>query len=178
MKPSDTDPHRTEAHDTAAIAELRDLAPISAPPQLWAAIRDDMDQRATTRSRRSWTWMGSALAASLALVVGLTLFQPVVETMPGPGIPQESAPSSELVQMRRLSAALEANLRDNQQGAVSTQALEDLVLMENELGWLDMRLAGQPGNLELWQRRVEILGDMNRLYSRNDWQNQMRLTSL
>jgi hypothetical protein len=91
---------------------------------------------------------------------------------------QESSLPGELVQIRRLSAALESSLRDKRQGAVSTLALEELVLMENELGWLDMRLGSQPGDLELWQRRVEILGDMNRLYSRNHWQNQIRLTSL
>jgi hypothetical protein len=176
MNPSDTDPHRTS--DVAAIAELRGLEPIPAPPALWSAIASDLDQRAQSRARKRWAWMGSALAASLALVVALAVFQPSMDETRISSVAQAPNSSSELDQIRRLSAALEANLRDQQQGRVSTQALEDLVLMENELGWLDMRLAGQPGDLELWQRRVEILGDMNQLYSQNHWQNQMRLTSL
>jgi hypothetical protein len=118
------------------------------------------------------------LAAGLALVIGLTLFQPSADPISAPQVAQESSLPGELVQMRRLSTALETSLREKRQGAVNTLALEELVLMENELGWLDMRLTSQPGDLELWQRRVEILGDMNRLYSRNHWQNQIRLTSL
>ena len=169
MKPSD---------NHSPIAELSALPPASAPPQLWAAIRDELDTNAHSRARSRLTWIGSGLAAGLALVVGLTLFQPASDSVPMPEIAQESSLPGELVQVRRLSAALETSLREKQQGAVSTLALEELVLMENELGWLDMRLASQPGDLELWQRRVEILGDMNRLYSRNHWQNRIRLTSL
>ncbi len=169
MKPSD---------NHSPITELSALAPTSAPPQLWAAIRDELDTKAHSRTRSRMGWVASGLAAGLVLVVGLTLFQPSADPVSAPEVAQASSPAGELVQMRRLSAALEASLRDKQQGAVSTLALKELVLMENELGWLDMRLGSQPGDLELWQRRVEILGEMNRLYSRNHWQNQIRLTSL
>lgn len=173
MKPSDNHPR---------INELSALPPASAPPQLWAAIRNELDTEAHSKTRTRLAWIGSGLAAALALVIGMTLFQPAnqpaSDSVAMPETARESSLADEMVQMRRLSAALEASLRDKQQGAVSTLALEELVLMENELGWLDMRLASQPGNLDLWQRRVEILGDMNRLYSRNHWQNQIRLTSL
>jgi hypothetical protein len=137
-----------------------------------------MDQQALARRARHRGWLVSGLAAALALTVGIALLQ--APSMPPTTIEtaESTTAGAELIQIRQLSALLEASLRQQQVGAVSTGALESLVYLENELGWLDIRLASQPADLALWQRRIELLDEMNRLYSRNHWQTQMKLTSL
>jgi hypothetical protein len=160
------------------IAELQALPQLSPPPALWSAVCDQMDRQALARRSRHRGWMVSGLAAALALAVGIGVFNS--PSMPPSALETASSTpaSTELIQVRQLSALLEASLRQQQVGAVSTGALESLVYLENELGWLDIRLASRPGDLELWQRRIELLDEMNRLYGRNHWQTQMKLTSL
>jgi hypothetical protein len=152
---------------------LNTLPPLDPPPALWRAIETEMDQRRTRRDHRRWTLISTSIAAVvvLAVVVGL-IGQPAVQAP----TPTESDPA--LIQARLVSAMLEAQLRQQHFGAVSTGAVEALVWLENELGWLDARLASDPNNLELWQRRTELLSEMNRLYGQNHWQSEMRLTSL
>ena len=72
---------------------------------------------------------------------------------------------------------LEASLRRQNLGAVNTASVESLVWLENELGWLDTRLASNPNDLDLWQQRNQLLEEMNQLYGRNSWQAQMQQAS-
>ncbi len=178
MKRSEADHQLPDESAAQPIAELHDLPQLSPPPALWAAVRDQMDQQALARRSRRRGWMISGLAAALALAVGIGVFTTPSTQPPALDTASSTPASTELIQVRQLSALLEARLRQQQVGAVSTGALESLVYLENELGWLDIRLASQPGDLELWQRRIELLDEMNRLYSRNHWQTQMKLTSL
>lgn len=178
MKRSKADHQLADESAAQPIAELQALPQLSPPPALWAAVRDQMGQQARARRFRRKGWMISGLAAALALAVGIGVFNTPSTPPPAPETASSTPAGTELIQVRQLSALLEARLRQQQVGAVSTGALESLVYLENELGWLDIRLASQPGDLELWQRRVELLDEMNRLYSRNHWQTQMKLTSL
>jgi hypothetical protein len=83
-----------------------------------------------------------------------------------------------LVQARQRSALLEAQLRQNALRAVNVSAMDRLLYLESELGWLDTRLASQPNDLSLWQERIELLGEMNRQYDLSNWQSDVRLTRL
>jgi hypothetical protein len=159
--------------DHALSHQLRELPPLDPPPALWRSIEGELDRQHSARRQRRWAIASSAVAAAivLAVVVGLVQ-QPAIQP---PAMP-DSDPA--LVQARQVSALLEAQLRQQHYGAVNTSTVESLVWLESELGWLDARLASDPNNLELWQRRTELLGEMNRLYGQSHWQSEMRLTSL
>jgi hypothetical protein len=152
---------------------LNALPPLDPPPALWRAIETELDQQQTSRRHRRWTLISTSIAAAivLAVVVGLVR-QPDIQPA------AQAGSDSTLVQARQVSALLEAQLRQQSLSAVSTSSVESLVWLEQELGWLDMRLATNPNDLELWQRRAELLGEMNQLYGQNSWQAQMLQTRL
>lgn len=152
---------------------LNALPPLDPPPALWRAIETELDQQQTSRRHRRWALMSSSIAAVVVLAVVVSLVrQPDIQPPAQPG--SESA----LVQARQISALLEAQLRQQSLSAVNTSSVESLVWLENELGWLDMRLASNPNDLQLWQRRAELLGEMNQIYGRGSWQAQMHQTRL
>lgn len=160
-------------HERPLTNQLNKLPPLDPPPALWRSIENELDQRQASQRHRRWTLISASMAAVivLAVVIGLVR-QPEIR------IPAQADIDPALVEARQISALLEAQLRQQHFGAVNTASVESLVWLENELGWLDMRLASDPNNLELWQRRSELLSEMNRLYGQSSWQAQMRLTSL
>jgi anti-sigma-K factor RskA len=152
---------------------LHTLPTLGPPPALWPAIRSDLDRHQLNRRFRHWAQASMAVAAVAVLaVVTVLIYHPDHST----DIVLADDPA--LVQARQLSAAMEAQLRQQHLGAVSTASVETLVWLENELGWLDTRLASNPNDIELWQRRAWLLSEMNRLYGLNSWQAQMQLTNL
>lgn len=156
------------------------LPQLDPPPALWASIRSELDQRQAARRHRRRTFVASAVAAVAVLAVVINLIQ---LPEPGPGLDNGgdtvamSANESDLIQARQISALLEASLRRQNLGAVNTASVESLVWLENELGWLDTRLASNPNDLDLWQQRNQLLEEMNQLYGRNSWQAQMQQAS-
>ncbi len=165
---------RDEALGTA----LKALPPATPPPALWSAVRTELDQRQHARRQRRFAWISSGVAAAAVLMVLVSVVDtPEMVTTLDPAAAITSVDSS-LIQARQLSALLESQLRQHTLGAVSASSVESLLYLENELGWLDTRLASQPDDLALWQKRIELLGEMNRQYGRNDWQNEVRLTSI
>ena len=168
---------------------LQELPSHSPPPALWSSIRAELDQRQQARRQRRSTWISSSVAAAAVLAVLLALVQqpdlaptpelrPMVES--GETESGQTMPSadSKLIQARQLSALLESQLRQNTLGAVNAASMDSLLYLENELGWLDIRLASQPDDLDLWQKRIELLSEMNRQYGQNSWQNDVRFTSI
>ncbi|MEN1729295.1 MAG: hypothetical protein AAGJ52_12725 [Pseudomonadota bacterium] len=169
----------TESERDKALGHaLNELPPMAPPPALWSAVRTELDQRKHARRQRRFTWISASMAAAAVLAV-------VINVMPDPAVTPafeaETATASvdgELIQARQLSALLESQLRQNTLGAINASSMDRLLYLENELGWLDTRLASQPNDLSLWQQRIELLGEMNRQYGVNDWQNDVRLTSI
>jgi len=166
--------------DQALGQALNELPPVTPPPALWSAIRIDLDQRSHARRQRRLTWISASVAAAAVLAL-------VINILPGPAVTPtlelepDAATASlapELIQARQLSALLEAQLRQNTLRAVNAASMDRLLYLENELGWLDTRLASQPNDLSLWQKRIDLLGEMNRQYGLGDWQNDVRLTRL
>lgn len=149
---------------------LRNL-PAPAPPEgLWQSIETALDDAPRGRARRH---LPAAVAASLALVmVSLQLPNPPDDS-PMPS----TAPNAELQLARAASARLEQVLRHQRDGVLEASAVESLAWMEYELGWLDMQLAEQPGDVELWRQRAGLLERMNRTYQQNDWRAEVRLAS-
>jgi hypothetical protein len=151
---------------------LNNLPPLEPPPALWAAVRTELDQRRRQRVHQRRIRRLGAVGAIAALVLVAVLLQPFDEAI-------DTGRDSDqvLIETRQLSALLESQIRQHAAGTVSAESVERLVWLEDELAWLDTRLAANPDNSELWLRRARLLVEMNRIYSRNDWQSQMRLTS-
>lgn len=173
-RPQNNDTER----DPALSRALSELPPSAPPPALWSAVRTDMDQRRRARRQRRFTWVSTGAAAAAVLAVAINL-------MTNPAVTQSAETGSatasldpELVQARQRSALLEAQLRQNTVGRINALSMDRLLYLENELGWLDTRLASQPNDLSLWQQRIELLGEMNRQYGIDDWQQDVRLTGL
>ena len=164
--------------DQALGQALNELPSATPPPALWSAVRTELDQRRHARRQRRFTWASASVAAAAVLAVAINLMpDPAVTPTFEPGTATASLDPA-LVQARQLSALLEAQLRQNTLRAVNASSMDRLLYLENELGWLDTRLASQPNDLSLWQRRIDLLGEMNRQYSLGDWQNDVRLTRL
>jgi len=156
---------------------LNDLPLETPPPALWSAVQTELDQRKYARRQRRFTWISASAVAALLLVA--------INLMPDPTASPSFVPdtataslAAELIQARQLSALLEAQLRQNTLRAINASSMDRLLYLENELGWLDTRLASQPNDLSLWQRRIDLLGEMNRQYGLGDWQHDVRLTRL
>lgn len=149
---------------------LRELPTARAPDALWPAISSRL-RDGERRQRQAWLPL-SAVASIVvaALCVNLLL---VVPNTPQPA----SRPDAELSQVRAASADLEQQLRRRRNGVIDASSVESLAWMENELGWLDMQLADNPVDVELWHQRVELLQQMIRYYERNNWQAGIQLAS-
>lgn len=133
---------------------LRRLPPLEPPPGLWSAIEQQVHQ--PQRSRRR-VWM-PAVAAAIAL--GLVLSVVMQAPEPNSEILADPIRPDPIQAAMAQSADLEAELRARELGSVSALALEHLLLLEAELTWVDLRLAEQPENLNLWQQRSELLAAM------------------
>lgn len=159
--------------------DFKHLPPLDPPPALWSAIRSELDQRSRARRLRRTGWVASAAAAVAVLAIVINLVHLPDRATPPAATETTIADSGDpsLTQIRQLSAVLEARLRQQHFSAVNSASVESLVWLENELAWLDIRLASDPNDLELWQRRTELLAEMNHLYERSNWQAQMQLTS-
>jgi hypothetical protein len=164
--------------DWALGRALNELPSVSPPPALWSAVRTTLDQHGQARRQRRFTWLSAGVAAAAVLAVAISLMpDPVVSPMHEPAVVRASMDPA-LVQARQRSALLEAQLRQNALRAVNVSAMDRLLYLESELGWLDTRLASQPNDLSLWQERIELLGEMNRQYDLSNWQSDVRLTRL
>jgi len=151
---------------------LRTLPPLEPPPALWAAVRTELDHRLRQRRQHRRLQRLGAFGAIAAMVLVAVLLRPVEELVDGFQQNEQT-----LIETRQLSALLEAQIRRHAAGTVSAESVERLVWLENELGWLDTRLAANPDNSELWLQRTRLLVEMNQIYSNDNWQSQMRLTS-
>lgn len=133
---------------------LRSLPPLKPPPALWSAIADQTQPP----KRRRWQMWAPAVAAALVLAVVISVLMNAPEPPPGTAI--DLVRTSPIQAAMAQSADLESELRARELGSVSAGALEHLLLLETELVWVDLRLAEQPQDLDLWQQRSELLAAM------------------
>ena len=156
----------------AEFHSLKSLPRRDPPAALWSSIRDELDQRRSARRLRRGALASLAMAAC-AVVVVITLALQVPSEPPGLVHSGDNA----LVQARQVSALLESQLRLRHLAAVDTDSIESLVWLENELHWVDLQLSSKPDDIELWQRRAELLAEMNQVYGATSLQAQIQLTS-
>lgn len=181
---------------------LRQLPAVEPPEELWDAIEAQLDAsderyeqlqssfKSPPAETTTYTkhWLPLALAATVSIVaVGLFVLvanSPVVNTPMQPALSDaslsnenpaltETQPSNALLLARQASALLEAQLSRVDSGVIDARHIDDLILLESELGWVDELLIERPSDTRLWQQRVSLLDQMNQRYASNDLQNQM-----
>jgi len=157
---------------TDTTSQLKELPPLEPPAALWSAVRTELDQHRGARVYRRRMRGVGAIGAVAAMLLVVVLLRPVNDT-----VDADRSSDQALIETRQLSALLEAQIRQHAAGTVSAESVEQLVWLENELAWLDSRLAASPDNGELWLQRARLLVEMNQIYSRDDLESQMRLTS-
>ena len=168
---------------------LGSLPPLDPPTDGWptveAALKDHFGRR------RKWKVAASSLAvaASLALTVGLVLrpssFEPGGET--GVTVPTvahqapESLKDDEAVAtLINLSQRLETGLRQIRSDAplMPTASVIYQVELEDMVAQVDEELSRNPESTNLWRQRVGLLLDLTRLYRNELRRENARMASL
>lgn len=169
---------------------LRGLPPLVPPADGWPAIRTAMD----SYNRRRRLGYAAGLAALLVLVAGLAMLRPFEApgVPPGSGAPEvaadvapdgvaESRPDERtLGTLIAVSQQLEKRLRAvrGEAGDLPTEALAYQVELEDLVAQVDEELSMHPQALQLWNQRVRLLLDMNRLYEDQLRRNHHLVASL
>lgn len=150
--------------------QLRRLPARRAPQGLWPAIEARLDS--SGRERR---WPPLALAAAVAGAAVLVAI--LARTGPEPASAPADATADLLASARQASLRLEREVSGARSNVLGAGDAAELAWIESELRLTDELLAERPGDVSLWLERTELLGEMARLYDRNDWQTQLRLAS-
>jgi len=149
--------------DPLNLGSLPSVAPVT---DGWPAIRAELEQQNQRRHRRRLTGYAAsalAIAATVALALGLYVQQPTAG-------PVEASPQA-LDSLVSLSQKLENRLRSyrSEMGRMPTETLVYQVELEDLIAQVDEELSMNPNSPELWGQRVNLLLDLSRLY-----ENQLR----
>jgi len=168
---------------------LRQLAAIEPGYDGWDQIESALrDQQAGKRGwRRSGAWL--AIAASLLLVLGISLFNTQNVTPPGQspeGLATTSAESASLPlkddidALIGLSQSMEeqvARLRE-ETGSMPAKSANYIAELEDLIAQVDNGLSMNPDSIDLWGQRVNLLLDLAQVYQQQ-WQiDYSRIASL
>jgi hypothetical protein len=179
---------------------LQSLALVSPPRDGWPAVAAALRDDARRRSLGRYAAGALAAAAAVTLALGLSLRGPGHDAAPAEGRLAGEAPAARamlapadvagatvesgaqdsLDAMIALSQRLEGRLRHIRADAGSLPAsavvyqveLEDLVVQ------VDEELSRQPDSLPLWNQRVALLLDLERLYANSLRREYHRMASL
>ena len=178
---------------------LQGLPQVSPPRDGWPAIEAGL--RRDRRRRTVRRYAASALAAAAVAVLALTLVvqQPLSELPAGaPGaLSQRDQPPAEagdaaasatdrtvstatLDSLMTLSQRLESRLRRYRSGlgALPASDLVYQVELEDLVVQVDEELSAQPDSVPLWNQRVTLLRDLERLYQNSLRREYRQLASL
>jgi hypothetical protein len=162
---------------------LQSLPMVSPPADGWPAVEAALRQDARRRGLKRFAFGGLAAAAAAVLAVGLYLNMPGPGAGPVPAEPDlalgEPPPAGEtpdpqaqrLNDLVDLSQQLESRLRllRAEGGSLPASAVVYQVELEDLVVQVDEELSRQPDSIALWNQRVNLLVDLERLY-----QNRLR----
>jgi hypothetical protein len=170
---------------------LRGLPMVEPPQDGWPGIETVLRQDKRRRTTRRYAGAALAAAATVTLVLGLALRQPLsppaeqslAQAQPALTTATGEEPSSStdtLDSMITLSQRLEGRLRTIRAGMGDLPArsvvyqveLEDLIVQ------VDEELSIQPDSLSLWSQRVDLLMNLERLYENNLRRDYQQMASL
>ena len=158
---------------------LRGLPLVSPPQDDWPAIQTALI-RQTNRRRMTRLAAGSlAMAATVALAVGLFVNTPSPDPLGEPDTVVESGTNT-VKSLIALSQQLESRLRAarSEPGGMSTEALIYQVELEDMVAQVDEELSMNPDSLELWSHRINLLLDLDQLYQNQLRRDYQRMASL
>jgi len=168
----------------------RDPLGLSALPELepgfdgWAAVRAGLESRRRGRRQQAMGWM--ALAATVVLALGLSLRDPVetptpAAATPGPELASDGQAGDDTLRaLITLSQTVESQVRRLREHGGSMSAESSLYVAEIEdlVARVDAELSLQPGSVDLWGQRVNLLLDLEGLYRLEAQRDYHRLASL
>lgn len=146
---------------------LRALPELESGRDAWPTIEAALRQQQRRRRRGIAAF---ALAATVVLAVGLVLRLPAPVSEPAPAAvtaQQDPAPEpSEVDRLIVLSQQLERQLRSLRGGvsAMPTEAVVAQAELQDLIAQVDRELSQQPGSVNLWGQRVNLLLDLHQLY--------------
>ena len=149
---------------------LRDLPLVSPPPDDWPVIQAALLQQSKRRRIARLTASVLAIAATVALAVGLFVHTSMPVPVMEPGASAQSGVTT-VESLIALSQQLEAQLRTarTELGGMPTDALIYQVELEDMVAQVDEELSLNPESLKLWSHRINLLLDLDQLF-----QNQLR----
>ena len=172
---------------------LQSLPLVSPPADGWPAVEAALRRDARGRSLRRYAGMALAAAATVTLAVGLFLRDPVAtpggDSAPAMAMPDSTATGSTdatgagaptLDALIALSQRLETRLRllRAEGGSLPAGAVVYQVELEDLVVQVDEELSQRPESLALWNQRVGLLMDLERLYQDRLRREYHRVASL
>lgn len=182
-----TDKHRKQ--DLTDPLGLRNLDAIDPGYDGWAQIESALrEQQAGKRGwRRTGAWL--AIAASLLLVLGISLFNTQNDAPPGqsPGglatinaEPASLSTKDDIDALIGLSQSMEeqvAKLRE-ETGSMPAESANYIAELEDLIAQVDTGLSMNPNSIDLWGQRVNLLLDLAQVYQQQWRIDYSRIASL
>lgn len=178
---------------------LQSLPLVSPPADGWPVVAAALRRDARRRAIRRYATGALAAAATVTLAVGFYLLQPQpappsggrlaadlpdTRAMLAPAVAAEdttaSGTSDTLYSVIALSQQLEGRLRGirTEVGSLPANAVVYQVELEDLVVQVDEELSRQPDSLALWNQRVSLLMDLERLYENSLRREYHRIASL
>jgi len=162
---------------------LRSLPLVEPPTDGWPQVRLALEQGNRRRRLTRYAAGTFAAAATVMLAVGLYVQQPGPASLPAPAVESAGTVAGSqptLDSLITVSQQLEDRVRSfrSEVGGMPTDSLVYQVELEDLIARLDDELSMQPGSLELWNQRVNLLLDLSRLYENQLRRDYHRMASL
>ena len=177
---------------------LRSLPLVAPPADDWPAVRNALAKQNRRRRAARYATGVLALAATVALVVGLVVLRPVPGVIPqddgarvaahqdGSAVPaaggvlETGTDSLSPDALIALSQQLEARIRSirSEVGGLPTRSLVYQVELEDLIAQVDDELSMNPQSAGLWGQRISLLMDLNELYQNELRRDYHRMASL
>ena len=155
---------------------LKDLPLLEPDKDGWLAIRQVLEERQLNARRWKWAGGAMALAASLVLVVGLTVNQRGQQPKnPVPAGAQDATQMADstssdqdntVESLIAMSQTLEQHLRilRDETGAMPAESVVYAAELGDMIVQVDGALNFDPDSVDLWGQRVNLLLDLTQIY--------------
>jgi len=158
---------------------LKGLPLVSPPQDDWPVIQAALLQQSKRRRVARLAASTLAIAATVALAVGLFIHTPMPTQVVEPGVSAQSGVNT-VESLIALSQQLESQLRmaRSELGGMPTDALIYQVELEDMVAQVDEELSLNPDSLKLWSHRINLLLDLDQLYQNQLRRDYQRMASL
>ena len=179
-KENDMSAHDQWKQNTSDPLGLSELEAVKTGYDGWAQIESALQahQNSKRNRQRAGGWL--AVAASLVLVISITLRNTENDTPTGLPSPELATPATNLASVQvqdnvialiGLSQSMESQVKKLREETSSMPAESAIYVAELEdlIAQVDNELSLTPGSIDLWGQRVNLMLDLARIY-RQQWQ--------